>query len=337
MQKILLSLSLFCTVYTASSQVLASNDFSSYTVGNIGTDNTGMNPGQGGWLTAGAANSDFQIVDNGALHGKVLQITGSATATGNKYMWTDFTDTWLFRDAGNNILSIEYDYYTGPATASKNAHRLCVFNADRTKILGGLLFTEDTKVLSGLSYYNNAGTYGNYSFNPTSGAVILPADTWVRMGFSFNKTTGQVICKTSGLATNLNMTITGAGSGVDPTEMDIVAGAGTANTASTLGLYDNYLARASSTAVLLGVERLNTLTSFTVFPNPANNVLNVSAKNNATITNITFTDLNGRIVKEVSYLNVSEVHADISELSAGVYLMNILTSDGKATKKILKN
>ena len=337
MKKLLLSLSLLATVCSASAQVLAMDDFSSYTVGNVGVDPTGATTGQGDWYTAGAANSDFQIVNN-AAHGNYLQITGSATATGNKFMWTsDFETTWAFRDAGNDILSIEYEFFTGPATTSKNQHRVCVFNADGLKILGGLLFAEDTKVLSGLSYYNNAGTMGNYSFNPTTGPFVLPTNTWVKIGFSFNKTTGQVICRTKGLTTNLNMGIPGAAMGIDPVEIDLITAAGALNTSSTLALYDSYLVIAAATDALLDVEQVQPTTAFAVFPNPATNVINVNNKDNAPISSITFSDLNGRIVKQNAFNNESQVQMNISELSSGVYMMNITSKEGTTTKKIVKN
>jgi hypothetical protein len=342
MKKLLLSLSLLLTAYTASSQLLESQDFSNYTVGNIGTDVTGATPGQDDWLTAGGANADYQIVNVAGTHGNVFQMTGSATATGNKFMWKDgFTETWDFRDPGNDILSIAYDLYTGPVTTSKNSHRVTVFNLDGTKILGGLLYTADTRVLSGLSYYNNAGTFGNYSFNPTAaagGPVVLPANTWVRVGFSFNKTTGQVLCKTLGLATNLNMAITGAAAGVDPTEVDVIAAAGTANAVASVAQYDNYTVTASSTDVLLAVDQVTAADiAFAVYPNPATTVVNVSNKNNAAITSISITDLNGRVVKQTSFDNVATVQVNVSELSAGAYMMNISSNEGTTTKKIIKN
>ena len=164
MKKLLLSLSLFVTVFTANSQVLDTEDFSAYTVGNIGTDITGVTSGQDNWLTfaTGGSNADFQIINDGAPHDNVLQMTGSATATGNKFMWkAGFADVWDFRDAGNDILEIEYDYFTGPVTTSKNTQRIILYNADGTKVLGGLLYATDTRIISGLSYYNNAGTFGN--------------------------------------------------------------------------------------------------------------------------------------------------------------------------------
>ncbi len=318
-------------------QAIDSEDFNSMTIGNVGTDITGATEGQNLWYTAvsGGANSDFAIVANDATHQNVLQITGSATATGTRFMWHEgLTDQWAFRDPGNEILQVEFDLFTGPVTTSKNTHRVMIFNADRTKFLGGLMFAADTKVISGLSYYNNAGTLGNYSFNPTSGAVTLAANTWVRMGFSFNLTTGQVLCKAPGL----NMAIPGAAAGEAPDEIDFLVVAGTGNTASSIALFDNYNVTASATDTLLSNDVFTPVTNnFKVYPIPSNKSVTVSNSNQANINQIMVSDINGRIVKDIKFQKVSEANVDISDLNTGVYLMKVISEQGTVIRKIIKD
>lgn len=74
--------------------------------------------------------------------------------------------------------------------------------------------------------------------------------------------------------------------------------------------------------------------NFTVYPNPANDVINVSNLGNLEITKASITDVNGRIVKEV---NSSFETINISELNAGVYFLKINTLEGSGTTKIVKN
>ena len=74
--------------------------------------------------------------------------------------------------------------------------------------------------------------------------------------------------------------------------------------------------------------------NFTVYPNPSNNVLNISNTNSLEITSASITDVNGRIVKEV---NSSVESINISELNAGVYFLKIKTIDGEGFTKIVKN
>lgn len=72
---------------------------------------------------------------------------------------------------------------------------------------------------------------------------------------------------------------------------------------------------------------------FSVYPNPANDVINISYAD--TINAVTITDLNGRVVKQV-VLGVNEGQINIADLSQGVYILNA-TSNGKSvTEKIVK-
>jgi Secretion system C-terminal sorting domain len=76
--------------------------------------------------------------------------------------------------------------------------------------------------------------------------------------------------------------------------------------------------------------------SFSVSPNPANDFITLSSKNNP-ISKIEITDLNNRIVKTLSIDNLNETNLNISDLSTGVYLMKITSENGIAIKKIIKN
>jgi hypothetical protein len=74
--------------------------------------------------------------------------------------------------------------------------------------------------------------------------------------------------------------------------------------------------------------------NFSVYPNPATNVINV-ANSADVINNVTITDLNGRTVKQVT-VGVNDAQINISDLAQGVYILNA-TSNGKSfTQKIVK-
>ena len=55
------------------------------------------------------------------------------------------------------------------------------------------------------------------------------------------------------------------------------------------------------------------------------------------VSGISITDLNGRVVKQISYTNVSDIQVNVSDLASGMYMMNITSDKGSVTKKILKN
>jgi hypothetical protein len=75
--------------------------------------------------------------------------------------------------------------------------------------------------------------------------------------------------------------------------------------------------------------------NFSIFPNPAKNVLNISNNINAVVNTIEISDMNGRVVK-TSNLSSAEAQISINELSTGMYMVKISSDQGTATKKIIK-
>lgn len=75
---------------------------------------------------------------------------------------------------------------------------------------------------------------------------------------------------------------------------------------------------------------------FSVFPNPASNVINVTSSDAIGVNQIQITDLNGRVVKDVMFDGVSELQVNIGDLTTGMYMMNIMSEEGTAVKKIVR-
>ena len=74
----------------------------------------------------------------------------------------------------------------------------------------------------------------------------------------------------------------------------------------------------------------NVFTNFILFPNPAKDVMHISSQ--ATIKNSRVYDILGNIIKETSGLN----SIDISNLSSGVYFIEVSTDTGKSIQKFIK-
>ncbi len=72
--------------------------------------------------------------------------------------------------------------------------------------------------------------------------------------------------------------------------------------------------------------------NFTLYPNPTSDVLNISSKNGLEMKEIKITDLSGRIVRTLN--NATTIN--VSDLSAGTYLIDITTKEGKASSKFIK-
>lgn len=341
--------------FAVNAQVITDETFDTYFPGNIGTDITGLTPSNGIYTIAtngaapttatNAANENFQVIENGDPHINVLQMIGTNGDKGSRNMWFEyFPDGWAERTAGNDIVEVEFELYTGTPGASKNRMGLYVYDLTRTKILTGFSFDTSTLVLSGIAYYlAPTPPAANYLFYLGGGTnnITLPANTWVRLGASFNKTTGQVLWKGSNPV--FSGQVVGAAIGTDPDRTSFVSVSGTTtvapivtNTAAATVLFDNINVRATNVDTLLGVEQvLITDKSFAVFPNPATNVVNIT-NDNTKIKQVTMTDLNGRVVKQASFENLSKVELNIAELATGVYMMNIQSEAGDVTKKIIK-
>lgn len=75
-----------------------------------------------------------------------------------------------------------------------------------------------------------------------------------------------------------------------------------------------------------------------VFPNPTNNIVNISNTENILIKDITIADLNGRTVKTINQANgATEAQINVSDLANGMYMMTIFSDKGTMVKKIFKN
>ncbi|OEK08002.1 hypothetical protein A8C32_16215 [Flavivirga aquatica] len=339
------TLSFFLIIFIASfnitiAQNLQAENFDSLTVGNVGTDITGSTSGQGGLFTQTTvgANSDFQITNEGGQLGKVLQITGSNNATDSKLLWTSGLDTaWASRTTGNDIIEIEYNIFTGAATTSKSLISTQLYNSDYSITIAGFLFVPETKLLLGLIYADDGNTIDTFPINLGSQGteIILLPNSWYRIGLAFDKTTGDITFKGPGFY--LGFTDSEA-TGIDPFENDFIVIAGTDNTVSTVAKFDDLRIRATNTENLLGINDIdnNLSKSIKLYPNPARNVINLSAKNNLNLTKLEIVDIHGRLIKSIPIKNISEKEINISEFNKGIYLMNIYSKNGMTSKKIIK-
>lgn len=352
-----------------NAQVLLTEDGSTLLPGNVGTELTGIVPGQGGWFTKNSVsstgtNADFQIVDVdlGTIYGNVIKITGysgAAAATppsNSRFMSKNIASSWTSRDFGNEIAEVEYAFYTGPATTSSNTMRVVLYDSEPTstapKMLAGFMITMNPLSIRALAWYDptvdgGTGTITNYSIPlgsdggspPVFSQITLNTDTWYNIGFSYNISTGELKFKGAGITRN---SIQGASIGTNVDNVQIIGSTGGTvaipNTASSTGTFDNLIIRATATDTLLAVkETTDSNTNFSVFPNPATNLIIVSSKNNAAITAVTMTDINGRIIKNQSFDTLATIEMNVSDIASGMYMMTIVSNEGNVTKKIVKN
>jgi len=81
----------------------------------------------------------------------------------------------------------------------------------------------------------------------------------------------------------------------------------------------------------LGIEDF--ADAFAVFPNPANDILNIQSKKSLVIDKVQLYDMTGKQV----YHNNGETTVDIRALSGGIYMLNITSGDVVYKSKVVKN
>ena len=79
--------------------------------------------------------------------------------------------------------------------------------------------------------------------------------------------------------------------------------------------------------------------SFKVYPNPTDNVVNVTTSSNIESAKFTLVDLLGRQINHkttVTKLNQNTMQFDLSNLQSGVYVLSIVDNGNTSVFKIIK-
>jgi len=87
---------------------------------------------------------------------------------------------------------------------------------------------------------------------------------------------------------------------------------------------------------ILGIPAQTSLTSITVFPNPANDFINIANPYSIELATVQLYDVTGRLIKIVQMDHTKEQQMDISELASATYLLLITSENGQITKQIVK-
>lgn len=74
--------------------------------------------------------------------------------------------------------------------------------------------------------------------------------------------------------------------------------------------------------------------TFSFFPNPANEVLNIKSENN--IEQLTITDMSGRVVKTIYNSNTNQVKVDVADLISGIYFIQVVSKGVPQVQKFIK-
>lgn len=99
--------------------------------------------------------------------------------------------------------------------------------------------------------------------------------------------------------------------------------------------YDEYELNIDDVAVTTTLSAPSFATNeLTIFPNPVLDVLNISS-NTTLINSVKIADINGRTVKQVES-NETNTKINVSDLTAGIYLVTIESDNGATVQKFVK-
>jgi len=359
MKKLLLTIMAVAATSALSAQVFHSEDFNALTIGDVGTVFDYTAQGQGGFLTfasngaagsttTNAGNSNFQIVAGGEMMTNGLQVVGPDGDDGFRQVAQPPFD-WTTRTAGNEFIEVEFSFNTGPATNSVNFFRWILRSDDGTTSRNAVAiqYESGTGELVGLAALNNNGTEGLFGFDlgtDAAGAaapLVLPANTWVRVGISYDTVTGEVRWKSD--FSNVDASFTNAAfliTGQTPDDFISISFDGStagppvvANAAAHTIVMDNMEVRASAADTLLSAEDAALdAADITIFPNPSTDRLNISS--DVELTSFSILDFSGRVIKTADLDGSSSI--DTTSLSTGTYLLQLSNDNGTTTQQFVK-
>lgn len=289
----------FLFVSSISAQVFFEDDFESYPLG----DFTGN---QGGWEVETEEEAAIQIMNLEDDLGQSIRMNTSEIENFSGLFVTQFYD-WENRDTGNNILTVEFDFYTG-------------------RMLDGfgmvVIGTEDFDIIIELGW--DPFDESIYMYGGELEEVLLDGveeDTWHHITVTYEVDTGMISGRVDA---NSVYTIVGNPNKI-PAVFDF-----TSIGESEIGM-DNVLVSAQDMDILEVPNFETQMAKVSLYPNPTSGQISIESTND--IAKVMVYDLTGRFIK--TFLNQEQI--SIYELNAGSYLIDILFTDGtQSIQRIIK-
>src|SRR5690606_27014908 len=331
MKKCLLILTTVLFSNSIHSQVLYTENFDNLSIGNLGTDPSGAIPGQGGWYTVSQntqANSFFTIV-NETGRGKVLDMTTGVTD--NEYLVAikKISHTTIAnRLPGNDVFMLEIDYYTGsnqPAARSSG----------------------EGSYINILSYIDgdplNTGLLSQFYFDKSNGDVglgKLPFNTWVKIIFYLDYPNEKAYLHIPYLNDAFSADIPKHPTSANLIEeypiseirlIDSYHGIGDPVVLSYIhNRYDNIKLTAINEVppevITLSVNE-QLAEKFNLYPNPANNVVNITNNENMFVKEVAVYDATGKLITTQNFNEQTEIQLNVENLASGTYMLHLKTEE----------
>lgn len=329
MKKVLLSLAMLVGVATqVNAQVILDQNFDAMNPGNLSSDTTGNTPGQGDLYTINGADYDYQIVSLDPNYGNSLWVmTGDGynaqTGIDNRVV---LYENQLYPDATSTYVKGYFDLYTGSAGGLGKAH-ITLF--DNQGAIAGIGYDNETKLIIGTGMISVNGSAGYYHVDLSNSHVT--DQTWVRLAFVYNMSTGQIdwIAPNGSYNLNNNAAVSYVPN-LDPWDVRFYAQAKPNNFGNSDFVIDNVHIEYSSNNVLNLEDAPIKATGVKVYPNPTADILKITAKSK--VDAIEIYDMSGKKIE--AQLKDNEVN--VESFVPGTYMIYVITKDGKTLTKFIK-
>ena len=336
-----------CTPIKA--QVVYNETFDSYPIGVIGTDHNAVIPGYGGWYTKTLytqSTNAFTII-NEQGKGKVYSIISPISRRESYYTYKNNLSALVDkRQAGNDVIKFEIDYFTGPQNPLSTA--FSSIQLDYNHNLGG------TRYLITIQHSKRYGHCRVHSYNAgkTTDAFVhdmvgvLPFNTWVTLIVYLDYNNQKAYFNIP----HLNEVVVG----------DFLKKATSTHLiedykpdAVTLSASLNYTNMPQPGYVRLGYDNikitalnevpphiLNTAyfsaDKFNLYPNPATNVVTINNTENMLVNQVVVYDTTGKQISTQNFNAQATIQLNVEHLASGTYMLHITTHEGTAVKKLVK-
>ena len=100
--------------------------------------------------------------------------------------------------------------------------------------------------------------------------------------------------------------------------------------------HDRFGSKALTFTTTLGTDDFNSINKIVVYPNPSSGIFTISKNNSIQISKIKIFDTNAKMLKEINAERFDANNTiDLSELSKGMYFMEISSKEDKVVKKVM--
>lgn len=304
MKKILSLALIFSITYIVHSQVLYEDNFESYNLGSIVPQTS---------LVAYPSDGFFEVIQD--VNSKRLSIYSPGSLYKNLTLWPS-------RDPGNDVIQVEFDYFTGPLSSTLSKGGIVLYGGDE---MLGIMMHNNSKIVFAADHYWGV-PIDELPLGIGNESVVLQPNTWVHLAFSYNTITKEARFSGPGFSKSFQNYFQWDHSNFDIEFIHLDMNLG----ASAYFYYDNVNVKAIPSSTLGSSQPFSMQSEIQLYPNPVTDF--VSVKTTDIILEVYMYDIYGK--KSEVTLNNGKI--DVSQFPTGVYVIGLKTDNGFVSQKIIK-